>query len=199
MEKEEKPEEQIDFDILSLGLTEGEKVEEEEAKDGEEQGEHGEEAEEEATEEEEEKTTSSQENKVVEVEELPQKTEQAEEDVQEEEEPSKPVVMRDFCADLEGEGVGEGEMAKGELFPEDERASYAGFALETASVSEPSEMAFDIEEILVEVIPGIGAIVPKELVEAVVEYMKLCASRQHGMVMPRNIRHYSCPPLEVFD
>lgn len=46
-------------------------------------------------------------------------------------------------------------------------------------------------------IPGIGGVVPGHLVEAVVNYMKEMATVQHGMVMPRNIRHYRCPPLEV--
>lgn len=47
-----------------------------------------------------------------------------------------------------------------------------------------------------EAIPGIGGIVPETLVEAVVNYMKEMAAGQHGMVMPRNVRHYRCPPLE---
>ncbi|XP_050302762.1 DNA ligase 1-like [Anthonomus grandis grandis] len=55
------------------------------------------------------------------------------------------------------------------------------------------------EEVVVEAIPGIGGIVPDNLIMAVVEYMKNCAKNQHGMVMPRNIRHYNCPPLEVLD
>lgn len=48
-------------------------------------------------------------------------------------------------------------------------------------------------------IRGIGGMVPEDLIKAVVAYMKNCAKQQHGMVMPRNIRHYSCPPLEELD
>lgn len=55
------------------------------------------------------------------------------------------------------------------------------------------------EEVCVEAIAGIGPIVPDELVEAVCDYMKDMATIQHGMVMPRNIKHYNCPPLEVFE
>ncbi|XP_030759590.1 caldesmon-like [Sitophilus oryzae] len=55
------------------------------------------------------------------------------------------------------------------------------------------------EDVFVEAIPGIGGIVPEDLVKAVVFYVKKCAKNQHGMIMPRNIRHYSCPPLEVLN
>nr|CAH7752966.1 unnamed protein product [Callosobruchus chinensis] len=53
------------------------------------------------------------------------------------------------------------------------------------------------EEVWVGAIPGIGPIVPEHLVRAVSEYMSSVAAIQHGMVMPRNVRHYNCPPLEV--
>lgn len=53
------------------------------------------------------------------------------------------------------------------------------------------------EEIYVEAIEGIGGIVPENVVKDVIDYMKRIASEQHGVVMPRNIRHYNCPPLEV--
>ncbi|XP_017769200.1 PREDICTED: cyclin-dependent kinase 11A-like [Nicrophorus vespilloides] len=66
-------------------------------------------------------------------------------------------------------------------------------------VTKMSASKFEEEEIFIEIIPGIGGFVPIELFNAVIEYMKACAAKQHGMVMPRNIRHYSCPPLEVFD
>ncbi|GLV36884.1 hypothetical protein CBL_02281 [Carabus blaptoides fortunei] len=49
------------------------------------------------------------------------------------------------------------------------------------------------------VVPGIGPIVPEEMVEAVIAYMKECAKGQHRMIMPRNIKHMHCPPLEVFE
>lgn len=51
----------------------------------------------------------------------------------------------------------------------------------------------------VDAIPGIGPIVPVHLVKVVIEYMNEVAAEQHGMVMPRNIRHYRCPPLEVIN
>lgn len=46
-------------------------------------------------------------------------------------------------------------------------------------------------------IPGIGPIVPEEYVEAVREYARKMSALQHGMFMPRNIRHFNCPPLEI--
>ncbi|KAK9876001.1 hypothetical protein WA026_011118 [Henosepilachna vigintioctopunctata] len=62
------------------------------------------------------------------------------------------------------------------------------------SVEEEDEKKFD--EIFVEAVPGIGPIVSDVLVKAVEKYMRDMAKLQHGMVMPRNIRHYDCPPLE---
>ncbi|KAF2898440.1 hypothetical protein ILUMI_07736, partial [Ignelater luminosus] len=53
------------------------------------------------------------------------------------------------------------------------------------------------ELIWVDAIPGIGPIVPDQLVEAVLKYMHECAVIQHGMIMPRNVRHYNCPPVEI--
>ncbi|KAL3270867.1 hypothetical protein HHI36_021383 [Cryptolaemus montrouzieri] len=55
------------------------------------------------------------------------------------------------------------------------------------------------EEIFVEANTGIGPKVPEDLVKEVEKYMKDMAKVQHGMVMPRNIRHYDCPPLEEID
>ncbi|KAF5281356.1 hypothetical protein FQR65_LT14754 [Abscondita terminalis] len=60
----------------------------------------------------------------------------------------------------------------------------------------------DLEEgkynyVLIDAAPGIGPKVPEKLIEAVCDYMRECAKEQHGMVMPRNIRHFNCPPLEV--
>lgn len=54
-------------------------------------------------------------------------------------------------------------------------------------------------EVYVDAVPGIGPIIPDDLVNAVQKYMKSVATIQHGMVMPRNIRHYNCPPLEVLE
>lgn len=56
-----------------------------------------------------------------------------------------------------------------------------------------------MEEVYVGAIPGIGPIVPDDLIEAVHKYMKTVSTVQHGMVMPRNIRHYNCPPLEIVE
>ncbi|XP_057658525.1 uncharacterized protein LOC130895316 [Diorhabda carinulata] len=57
----------------------------------------------------------------------------------------------------------------------------------------------DYEEIWVDKVPGIGPVVPDSLINAVEEYMKDVAAIQHNMVMPRNIRHYNCPPLELVE
>ncbi|KAK4878653.1 hypothetical protein RN001_011159 [Aquatica leii] len=51
--------------------------------------------------------------------------------------------------------------------------------------------------VYIDTVFGIGAKVPDEMIEAVFEYMKECSKVQKGMVMPRNIRHFNCPPLEV--
>lgn len=76
------------------------------------------------------------------------------------------------------------------------------YSIAEPEVGEEQELVvegkFTVDEIFVEAIPGIGPVVPSDLVEVVVEYMKACAAEQQGMVMPRNIRHYSCPPLEVY-
>ncbi|CAH1134329.1 unnamed protein product [Ceutorhynchus assimilis] len=53
------------------------------------------------------------------------------------------------------------------------------------------------DDVFVEAVPGIGGTVPDKLIGVVVQYMTNCAKNQRGMIMPRNIRHYSCPPLEV--
>lgn len=52
------------------------------------------------------------------------------------------------------------------------------------------------DKVYIDAVPGIGPTVPKDLVEAVEIYMRGMAKVQHGMVMPRNIKHYDCPPLE---
>ncbi|CAH1103784.1 unnamed protein product [Psylliodes chrysocephalus] len=54
-------------------------------------------------------------------------------------------------------------------------------------------------EIWIDAVPGIGPIVQDHLIKAVQEYMISVAAHQHNMVMPRNIRHYNCPPLEVVE
>nr|CAI5819026.1 unnamed protein product [Callosobruchus analis] len=55
------------------------------------------------------------------------------------------------------------------------------------------------EEIHMAAVPGIGPAVPEELIQTVCEYMEKVAASQRGMVMPRNIANYNCPPLEVLD
>ncbi|KAK5638438.1 hypothetical protein RI129_012733 [Pyrocoelia pectoralis] len=96
----------------------------------------------------------------------------------------------------------------------DEDLKRLKYILETAPAASEIEMVpsvVSVEEVMseegveekppnyafVNAIPGVGGIVPTELVEAVIEYMKECSVPQHGMVMPRNLRHFKCPPLEV--
>ncbi|XP_018565389.1 involucrin-like isoform X2 [Anoplophora glabripennis] len=79
---------------------------------------------------------------------------------------------------------------------------------QTKSLSESVDLKSEVveeeeedksEEVTVNAVVGIGPVVPEELVNAVCKYMKRVASLQHGMIMPRNIRHYNCPPLEVLE
>ncbi|KAK0167265.1 hypothetical protein PV327_004687 [Microctonus hyperodae] len=46
------------------------------------------------------------------------------------------------------------------------------------------------------VVPGIGPRLTAEEVAAVAEWMTECSKIQEGMVGPRNIRHFQCPPLD---
>lgn len=46
-------------------------------------------------------------------------------------------------------------------------------------------------------VPGIGPVIPEPQILAVVEYMHYWATKQQGMVMPRNINHILCPPLDL--
>lgn len=46
-------------------------------------------------------------------------------------------------------------------------------------------------------VPGIGPVIPEHQLTAVVEYMKYWAAKQEGMIMPRNIKHFLCPPLDA--
>ncbi|XP_054276957.1 uncharacterized protein LOC128995925 isoform X2 [Macrosteles quadrilineatus] len=46
-------------------------------------------------------------------------------------------------------------------------------------------------------VPGIGPVIPEAQILAVVEYMQYWASKQQGMVGPRNITHLLCPPLDL--
>ncbi|XP_044763429.1 uncharacterized protein LOC123320240 [Coccinella septempunctata] len=65
------------------------------------------------------------------------------------------------------------------------------------TVEEEDDSKF--EDVLVTAKPGIGPKVPDDLVKEIERYMKEMAKVQHGMVMPRNIRHYDCPPLEEIE
>lgn len=67
---------------------------------------------------------------------------------------------------------------------------------DTTSESVPTEPSEEVEMVTVPEVYGIGPAVPESLIDAVVEYMKKISLEQQGMVMPRNIRHYMCPPLE---
>lgn len=46
-------------------------------------------------------------------------------------------------------------------------------------------------------VPGIGPVIPEAQILAVVEYMQFWATKQQGMVGPRNINHLLCPPLNL--
>lgn len=48
-------------------------------------------------------------------------------------------------------------------------------------------------------ISGIGPRLSSEEVAAVTVWMKECARLQDGMVGPRNLRHFQCPPLDRHD
>ncbi|RZC36937.1 serine/threonine-protein phosphatase 4 regulatory subunit 2-like [Asbolus verrucosus] len=69
--------------------------------------------------------------------------------------------------------------------------------LSEPSVKDKPADEVEYEDVYVDAVPGIGARVPEELIAAVCTYMKETAKWQHGVVMPRNIRHFECPPLEV--
>ncbi|XP_063923989.1 uncharacterized protein LOC135138069 isoform X2 [Zophobas morio] len=66
----------------------------------------------------------------------------------------------------------------------------------TDKVKPPSEER-EYEDVFVDAVPGIGPKVPEKMIATVINFMKETAKVQHGMVMPRNIRHFECPPLEV--
>ncbi|XP_048488114.1 uncharacterized protein LOC105381494 isoform X2 [Plutella xylostella] len=55
------------------------------------------------------------------------------------------------------------------------------------------------EVIVVYAVPGIGPPVPEDIVEAFTRYAEEAAREQEQMIMPRNLRHFLCPPLEVFE
>ncbi|KAK0096317.1 hypothetical protein PV326_005811 [Microctonus aethiopoides] len=46
------------------------------------------------------------------------------------------------------------------------------------------------------IVPGIGPRLTAEEVATVAEWMTECSKIQEGMVGPRNIRHFQCPPLD---
>lgn len=59
-------------------------------------------------------------------------------------------------------------------------------------VSEPDRIQYSFVHI-----PGIGPIVPERQIKAVIKFMTECSVKQSGYVMPRNIRHFLCPPLDL--
>lgn len=65
-------------------------------------------------------------------------------------------------------------------------------------------MHFQVEEIVTPHrypkwmnIPGIGPIVPDHIIEEAEKYFLQMSELQEGMVMPRNVLHFQCPPLEA--
>lgn len=114
--------------------------------------------------------------------------------------------LEKFKADLLAEvGLTQSQLAAPEHFEtkiEEESESLTESAkTDETSTSEPSEKEKpperEYEDVFVDAVPGIGGRVPEQLINAVCEYMKEQAKWQHGMVMPRNIRHFDCPPLEI--
>lgn len=81
------------------------------------------------------------------------------------------------------------------LSAEDERRAAeekaAAEAAENLRIEEEAKKKFYMH------VPGIGPVVPKDLMDTLEEYMKCCAERQAGMVMPRNIRHFLCPLFDL--
>ncbi|XP_034943287.1 ropporin-1-like protein [Chelonus insularis] len=49
------------------------------------------------------------------------------------------------------------------------------------------------------IIPGIGPRLTVEEITAVIEWVTECANVQEGMIGPRNLRHFQCPPLDRQD
>ena len=47
-----------------------------------------------------------------------------------------------------------------------------------------------------QVIQGIGPVISDVQIKSVLEYLQVCAERQEGMIMPRNIHHFLCPSLD---
>lgn len=74
-------------------------------------------------------------------------------------------------------------------------ASHTGQTSTESSATEISEVV----RVKIPMVPGIGPVLPQELIDAVVAYMRNVGNLQQGMVMPRNIRHYLCPPLEEME
>ncbi|KAJ8707708.1 hypothetical protein PYW07_011385 [Mythimna separata] len=66
-------------------------------------------------------------------------------------------------------------------------------------IEEVEEEEEPIPEItMVYAVPGIGGTVDAEIIDDFVEYIKEVCKVQAGTVMPRNIRHFLCPPLEKY-
>lgn len=69
------------------------------------------------------------------------------------------------------------------------------------TLTESSEGSLTLGYTTVELteVPGIGPSVPQDIIETVIKYVKETSLHQQGMIMPRNIRHFTCPPLEVMN
>lgn len=67
----------------------------------------------------------------------------------------------------------------------------------TEELSKFDESIILTGELYWEHVSGIGPVVPEHQLTAVIEYMRYWAAKQEGMVMPRNIKHFLCPPLDA--
>lgn len=54
-----------------------------------------------------------------------------------------------------------------------------------------------VEELLLDVLPGVGPIVPNDQIRRVVEWVTKCAGGQNGFVRAHNLVHFLCPPLDL--
>ncbi|KRT81124.1 hypothetical protein AMK59_5404, partial [Oryctes borbonicus] len=190
-EGEKKDTEEYDDEETEEQAKEDEKVDEESVKEDAE----------EPTEQEEEKRKSAIEEQLKQVEkDICEKggIELAEDEVleEEQEEEKGDVDGREESKLSEIEGAEEGS-AEGGYFREiDELEEHIRVKYEEEEGEGHEEIAEEEEpqeEVYVEAIPGIGPIVPLDLVEAVERHLTSVAAEEHGMTMPRHVRHYSCP------
>lgn len=57
--------------------------------------------------------------------------------------------------------------------------------------------SMDRDEELVDVLPGVGPVVPNDQIQRVVEWVTKCADGQDGFVRAHNLVHFLCPPLDL--